>query len=227
MVLAPRIRRALAGNRRALAYRRRILPIAHSDEHTLLTEISNPGRPTRWSRSSPTASACRRRCRPVSHTTDAEGRITYFNEAAAEMWGCRPELGKKESAAPGSSFGPMERRCRTTNARWRWRSRRSGRSAACRRSPSAPTARAFHSSPYPTPLFDEAGVLVGAVNMLVDISDHRRAQQVAQQLASIVTHSDDAIVSKTSTGSSRAGIAALNGCSGTLLRKSSASRSRS
>jgi PAS domain S-box-containing protein len=55
-------------------------------------------------------------------------------------------------------------------------------------------------APYPTPLFDEAGVLIGAVNMLVDISGHRRAHQVEQQLASIVTYSDDAIISKDLNG---------------------------
>src|SRR5689334_11717152 len=27
------------------------------------------------------------------YTTDAAGRITYYNQAAAELWGCRPELG--------------------------------------------------------------------------------------------------------------------------------------
>jgi PAS domain S-box-containing protein len=34
---------------------------------------------------------------PVAvYTTDASGRITYYNEAAAELWGHRPELGKSE-----------------------------------------------------------------------------------------------------------------------------------
>jgi PAS domain-containing protein len=34
---------------------------------------------------------------PVAvYTTDAEGRITSFNEAAVALWGCRPELGKSE-----------------------------------------------------------------------------------------------------------------------------------
>jgi PAS domain-containing protein len=28
------------------------------------------------------------------YTTDAAGRITYYNEAAALLWGHRPELGK-------------------------------------------------------------------------------------------------------------------------------------
>src|SRR6202048_4703285 len=30
------------------------------------------------------------------YTIDAEGRITFFNQAAADLWGCRPELGKSE-----------------------------------------------------------------------------------------------------------------------------------
>ena len=49
---------------------------------------------------------------------------------------------------------------------------------------------------YPTPLFDNSGTLIGAVNMLVDISDRKRADLDAQRLASIVESSDDAIISK-------------------------------
>ena len=30
------------------------------------------------------------------YTTDAQGRITFYNKAAVELWGCRPELGKTE-----------------------------------------------------------------------------------------------------------------------------------
>ena len=30
------------------------------------------------------------------YITDASGRIIFYNEAAATMWGCRPELGKSE-----------------------------------------------------------------------------------------------------------------------------------
>jgi PAS domain-containing protein len=56
------------------------------------------------------------------YTTDAAGRITYFNEAAAELWGHRPVLGTSEwCGSPGGSSGPTARRCRMTNARWRSR----------------------------------------------------------------------------------------------------------
>jgi PAS domain-containing protein len=30
------------------------------------------------------------------YTTDSEGRITFFNDAATDLWGCRPTLGKNE-----------------------------------------------------------------------------------------------------------------------------------
>jgi len=55
-------------------------------------------------------------------------------------------------------------------------------------------------SPYPTPIFDASGKLVGAVNMLVDLTHSKRSEENAQRLASIVESSDDAIVSKNLDG---------------------------
>jgi PAS domain S-box-containing protein len=54
--------------------------------------------------------------------------------------------------------------------------------------------------PYPTPLFDASGALIGAVNMLIDITDRKHAEEVKQRLSSIVQFSDDAIVSKNLKG---------------------------
>src|SRR6202011_4728538 len=54
--------------------------------------------------------------------------------------------------------------------------------------------------PYPTPIYDASGTFIGAVNMLVDISERKRAEDSAQRLASIVEFSDDAIVSKDLNG---------------------------
>jgi PAS domain S-box-containing protein len=54
--------------------------------------------------------------------------------------------------------------------------------------------------PFPTPIFNTSGVFVGAVNMLVDISERKRAEEATQRLASIVDSSDDAIVSKDLNG---------------------------
>jgi PAS domain S-box-containing protein len=54
--------------------------------------------------------------------------------------------------------------------------------------------------PYPTPMRDAAGKIIGAVTMLVDLTERVNAEQIARHLASIVESSDDAIVSKTLDG---------------------------
>jgi len=50
--------------------------------------------------------------------------------------------------------------------------------------------------PYPTPLFDADGDLIGAVNMLLDITDRKRGDEAVRRLAAIVESSDDAIMTK-------------------------------
>src|SRR4030095_5601640 len=63
-----------------------------------------------------------------------------------------------------------------------------------------PDGTLIHVAPYPTPLFDDSGTLIGAVNIVVDISDRKRADAGARRLASIVESSDEAIISKTLEG---------------------------
>jgi PAS domain S-box-containing protein len=63
-----------------------------------------------------------------------------------------------------------------------------------------PDGTLIHVAPYPTPLFDDSGTLIGAVNIVVDISDRKRADAGARRLASIVQSSNEAIISKTLEG---------------------------
>ncbi|MCW5741508.1 MAG: PAS domain S-box protein [Alphaproteobacteria bacterium] len=130
------------------------------------------------------------------YTTDAQGRITYYNEAAAALWGHRPELDSATWCGAWKLFWPDGRamahdECPMAVALRTGEAVRGAEAFAER-----PDGTRVHFTPYPTPLFDISGRLVGGVNMLVDITDRRRSEESALRLASIVDSSDDAIVGK-------------------------------
>jgi PAS domain S-box-containing protein len=111
------------------------------------------------------------------YTTDAAGRITYFNEAAVELWGHRPMLGSSEWCGSWKLFWPdgtplRHDECPMAVALKEDRIVR-GIEAACER----PDGTRVPFIPYPTPLHDESGQLVGAVNMLVDITERKRTEE--------------------------------------------------
>ena len=134
------------------------------------------------------------------YTTDASGRITYYNQAAALLWGQCPELGESEWCGSWKLYWPDGRplphdQCPMALAIKEGRPNR-GMEAVAER----PDGIKIPFIAYPTPLYDSSGTLIGAVNMLVDITDRKRAEETAQRLAAIVEHSDDAIISKSLDG---------------------------
>jgi PAS domain S-box-containing protein len=128
------------------------------------------------------------------YTTDAEGRITYFNEAAAELWGCRPEIGISEYCGswkllrPDGSPLPHDE-CPMAVALKERRPVRGIDAVAVR-----PDGTRVPFMAYPTPLLRADGELSGAVNMLPSSARLLMA-------------------------SSRAGTAAPNGCSATWRKR--------
>jgi PAS domain S-box-containing protein len=130
------------------------------------------------------------------YTTDPCGRITYYNEAAAALWGCRPDLGTSDWCGSWKLFWPDGRimphdQCPMATAVKKQQAIR-GLEAVAER----PDGTRVPFLPFPTPIFNASGVFVGAVNMLVDITERKRAEEATQRLASIVDSSDDAIISK-------------------------------
>lgn len=134
------------------------------------------------------------------YATDSLGRIVYFNQAAVELWGRQPEIGNSEWCGSWKLYWPdgsplPHSECPMAVALKEQRQVR-GISAVAER----PDGSRISFLPFPTPLFDSDGKLIGAVNMLVDLSDRLRLERHAQLLAAIVTSSEDAIVSKTLDG---------------------------
>jgi PAS domain S-box-containing protein len=130
------------------------------------------------------------------YITNASGRITYYNEAAAVLWGRHPQLGLSEWCGSWKLYWPDGRplphdQCPMALALREKRPIRGTEAVAER-----PDGTRVPFVPYPTPLYDAAGEFIGAVNMLVDITDRKRAEQSAQRLAAVVEFSDDAILTK-------------------------------
>lgn len=134
------------------------------------------------------------------YTTDAAGRITFYNDAAAELWGVRPELGRSEFCGSWKLYWPdgtpmPHSECPMAMALKEQRPNRGYEAIAER--PDGSRVR-FQASP--TPLFDENGTMTGAVNVLVDVTERHRTERDALMLAAIVESSEDAILSKDLNG---------------------------
>ena len=133
------------------------------------------------------------------YTTDASGRITFFNKAAVGMAGRTPRIGD-EWCVTWRLFNPdgtplPHDQCPMAVALKENRLVRGAEAVAER-----PDGTRVPFIPYPTPLHDSDGKLVGAINMLIDISERKKAEEYAARLAAIVKFSDDAIISKNTNG---------------------------
>lgn len=122
------------------------------------------------------------------YVTDAEGRITMFNQAAVEFSGRVPELGADSWCVSWKLYRsdgtPLPHdQCPMAIALKEGRPVR-GEEAIAER----PDGSRIHFEPYPTPLRDETGKIVGAINMLVDITDRKRAEEQRQLLLREMNH---------------------------------------
>ncbi len=134
------------------------------------------------------------------YVTDAAGRIVYFNEAAAALWGWRPKLHSDQWCGSWRLFRPdgtplPHDQCPMAIALKEGKPNRGSEAIAER-----PDGTRVPFMAFPTPFHDEAGILIGAVNVLVDMSEHQRAERVSRHLVAIVESSDDAIISKDLNG---------------------------
>lgn len=138
---------------------------------------------------------------PVAvYTCDRSGYIISFNQAAVKLWGCVPEIGKdlwcnsckiydlKGEPIPfeNSAMAITLKEGIAINAEEIIIERPDGSKARVR--------------PYTVPAFNKQGVLIGAVNTLINVSEITNSDEKQAMLAAIVNTSDDTILSKTLGG---------------------------
>ena len=134
------------------------------------------------------------------YRTDAKGFITYFNQAAVDLWGAAPDLGQSQFCGPWKLYWPDGRfmphgDCPMALTLKEGKPRHGMEAVATR-----PDGSQVEFIAYPTPIYGDSGELTGALNMLVDISHRRRGEIDQERLAAIVNGSDDAIISKDLNG---------------------------
>jgi PAS domain S-box-containing protein len=138
----------------------------------------------------------------AAYICDADGLITYFNSRAAELWGREPKLNDPDDRYCGSlklflaDGTPITQdRCWMALA-LRAREAYHGHEIVVER----PDGTRLTGLAHATPIRDESGTLLGAVNVVVDITDCKRAEEAQALLAAVVESCEDAIVTKTLDG---------------------------
>jgi PAS domain S-box-containing protein len=115
------------------------------------------------------------------YTTDAEGRITFVNEAAEALWGRRPEVGKDRWCGSWRLYHtdgrPMPHDECPLAVSLREGRPIHGVEAIAER----PNGTRVHFVPFPTPLRSSTGEITGMVNVLIDVTERRRAEQALRE----------------------------------------------
>ena len=110
------------------------------------------------------------------YTTDADGWLTYYNDAAADLWGYRPEIGNTRWCGSWRIFTsqgahlPLDQ-CPMAVALKEGRAVR-GVQAVLER----PDGTLIPFMPYPTPLRDASGTIVAGSNVLLPLSSSAAPQ---------------------------------------------------
>ncbi len=125
-----------------------------------------------------------------AYTCDAAGLITYFNPRAVELWGREPRLNCASDRYCGSFrlFAPDGAPIRHDQC-WmalalRNASEYNGQEIVIERPDGGRRTALAHANP----VINGEGKVVAAVNVLMDITDHRRREEEWRQLQTTLTH---------------------------------------
>jgi PAS domain S-box-containing protein len=134
------------------------------------------------------------------YTTDAQGRITHFNPAAVEFSGRVPELGTDKWCVTWKLFRPDGTPLSHEEGPMAVALKEGRIVDGAETIAERPDGKRRWFIPYPRPLRDTEGRIVGGLNLLMDITERKQAELTTALLAAIVGSSDDVIISKNLDG---------------------------
>lgn len=119
----------------------------------------------------------------AAYTCDAEGLLTYFNEKALELWGRTPRVDSRAERFSGAFrlFRPDGAAVMPEDS-WMANTLRELRAfTGVDTVVERPDGSRRHVTVHTNPLFDAEGKLAGAVNVLMDVTAHRQAQEALRE----------------------------------------------
>jgi PAS domain S-box-containing protein len=122
------------------------------------------------------------------YTTDADGKITYYNEAAVAFAGRRPVIGSDRWSVSSKLYWPdgtplPHDECPMAITLKERRAIR-GKEVLAER----PDGTRIPFIPFPTPIRDVNGEVTGAINILVDVSERKEAETQQRMMMRELNH---------------------------------------
>ena len=136
-------------------------------------------------------------------STDHTGIITYYNNKASEMWGRSPRINDATEMLYCGSWkliypdGTVMPHNQCPMAKSLMQQRKFRNEEICVERPDGERRNVLVNI---DPLFDDGGKLLGAINIMHDITDYKKTKKEINRLAAIVECTDDAIIGKNLDG---------------------------
>ncbi|HTN21248.1 MAG TPA: PAS domain S-box protein [Pelobium sp.] len=130
------------------------------------------------------------------YTCDKDGFITYYNPACAVIWGRSPELGKDRWCGSSDIFYPDGSPIALDNCPMAMTVKTGKPQENSLVTIKQPNGTFKNLKIFSRPIFNEQGVLNGAHNALIDVTENHEQEVRNAFLSAIVESSDDAIISK-------------------------------
>jgi PAS domain S-box-containing protein len=127
------------------------------------------------------------------YTCDSKGYISFFNKAAAILWGREPRIGKDLWCGSWKIYNTEGERMMPDSYPMAIALKEGRIVNGPEIVIECPDGKKKYVMPYPQPLFDNEGNITGALNTLTDVTEHRHIQlalKVAEEKKNYLTESN-------------------------------------